>query len=381
MHDLSFEIKNLGVIREGRFTQKPLTIFCGPNNSGKTSAMYSLYQCHCMAADFAESVEPENRELYVLNRHIKRVLHNVFNAHPEFLDDATFRLVEIPKQRFENLLRDKKKVFLVPAERNGLHLVYRELRTVRGALLHPAPKEHVVDLSELSRDVTRSRLALPVAKYIDWLNRLEERPRRTPSEFHSFAEQIKRNFLDGVYRVERSTGNVTFKPYRKRGTRKGIKAMGLHMTSSTVRCLFGLWFYLENQARSGDLLMIDEPELNIHPENQLRMARFLARLVNAGLNVVISTHSDYMIREFNTLLMLNEDKSGALKREYGYDNEEVLRPEHLGAYLFDKQTIRPFRLTSDDGIYATTFADATRTLNSANDSIHFALQKQRMARH
>ena len=35
MTDLKFQVKNLGVIKAGEFVQKPLTLFCGPNNSGK----------------------------------------------------------------------------------------------------------------------------------------------------------------------------------------------------------------------------------------------------------------------------------------------------------------------------------------------------------
>ena len=51
MTNLKFQVENLGVIKTGEFTQKPLTIFCGPNNSGKTWVMYSLYHCHgCMTA-------------------------------------------------------------------------------------------------------------------------------------------------------------------------------------------------------------------------------------------------------------------------------------------------------------------------------------------
>ena len=42
MTNLKFEVENLGVIKTGKFIQKPLTIFCGPNNSGKTWVMYPL---------------------------------------------------------------------------------------------------------------------------------------------------------------------------------------------------------------------------------------------------------------------------------------------------------------------------------------------------
>ena len=33
---LQFSIKNLGCIEEGHFALKPLTLLCGPNNTGKT---------------------------------------------------------------------------------------------------------------------------------------------------------------------------------------------------------------------------------------------------------------------------------------------------------------------------------------------------------
>ena len=41
---LTFRVENLGSVHQGEFTQKPLTLFCGPNNSGKTWTMYLLYQ-------------------------------------------------------------------------------------------------------------------------------------------------------------------------------------------------------------------------------------------------------------------------------------------------------------------------------------------------
>ncbi len=45
---LTFDVSNLGSVRSGSFALKPLTIFCGPNNSGKTWTMYSLYHfLHC----------------------------------------------------------------------------------------------------------------------------------------------------------------------------------------------------------------------------------------------------------------------------------------------------------------------------------------------
>ena len=118
--------------------------------------------------------------------------------------------------------------------------------------------------------------------------------------------------------------------------------------------------------------MIDEPELNIHPENQRKLARLLAQLVNAGLQVVISTHSDYMVREFNTLIMLN--KQTALQKKHKYQVDEAIDCQKIGAYLFDNQTIKPFEITADDGIYASTFDEVTNNLNEVNDDIYYTLK-------
>ena len=59
MTNLKFQVENLGVIKTGEFTQKPLTIFCGPNNSGKTWVMYSLYYCHGSMAGLAHEKRKE----------------------------------------------------------------------------------------------------------------------------------------------------------------------------------------------------------------------------------------------------------------------------------------------------------------------------------
>ena len=387
MTNLKFQVENLGVIKTGEFTQKPLTIFCGPNNSGKTWVMYSLYHCHdyMMRLDYERQKEKAEKQdekapkqlLAGFNKQLSKTLADVFNTSPELLANARFRLVGVDENHFQEFLDNPENTefpFLMPAERNGLHLFYRELSTRRAALLHHASKENI-DLTELLKDVIRSRYALPIAHYIDWLNQLPEIQRGAAGPFHEQALHLQKQLAKGAYKVESRSGVIRFKPYQRR---RGIatQSMELHMTSSTVKSLFGLWFYLENQAQPGDLLMIDEPELNIHPENQRHIARLLARLVNAGLRVVISTHSDYIVREFNSLLMLSQD-NGELRDRHDYSKDEVLNVEQVSACLFDKQKITPFEISPEDGIYATTFDTVIEDLNRVNDDIHYSLQEKR----
>jgi len=312
--------------------------------------------------------------LQLINKDIKRNLSNVFNTRRELLKDAQF-IAKFSEEEFEHLIHNRCDVFLMPAERAGLHLFYRELGTRRTALLHHASRENI-DLQELLRDVIHSRYAMPIADYINWLNQLLENQHNSPSYFHGYGEYLKKQLVQGAYTVSRRTGDITFKPYQRKRDGNKTQSMSLHMASSTVKSLFGLWFYLENQAEQGDLLMIDEPELNIHPYGQRIIARLLAKLVNFGLNVVISTHSDYIIRELNSLIMLNNERAKNLREKYEYQQDEILNSAKVGAYLFDEQTIKPFQISPEDGIYATTFDSIITDLNRVNDDIYYSLQEK-----
>lgn len=386
--NLHFRVRNLGALRQGEFIQKPLTLFCGPNNSGKTWAMYSLYHCHRWFQGTRRSIEEKVREsgsnesdegptLLEFNDRVSETIPGLlFNTSENQLTGARFEIADDETwQRMFDQQQNQLPAFLMPAERGGLHLFFRELSNRRTALLHHASRESI-DIEELLRDVIRSRYASPIAAYIDWLNNLAEMQRSPARKYHAYAELLKKDLAGGTYKVDRNTGSIEFKPYQPRRDGKRTNTIGLHISSSAVKSLFGLWFYLEYQAHGGDVLMIDEPELNIHPENQRKIARLFAKLVNAGLHIVISTHSDYIVRELNTLIMLSQDSDKVLQKKHRYLEDEILDPQLVGAYLFDDQTIKEFKITPDDGIYATTFDDVIEDLNTVNNDIYYALQEK-----
>ena len=308
------------------------------------------------------------------NKSITSTIPGLFNTPPDKLKNTNFEVAsDLDWKDFVNAIEVPQNIFLMPAERNGLHLFFRELSTRRTALLHHASRENI-DIAELLRDVVRSRYAIPIASYIDWLNNLTEIRKTKGGYFHRYAEHLKKKLAGGAYSVDSNTGNIEFKPYQMKRDGRAKPRIGLHMTSGNVKSLFGLWFYLEYQAEPGNLLMIDEPELAIHPENQRSIARLLAELVNKGLNIVISTHSDYIVRELNSLIMLSQDKDGQIRARHDYRDDEILRTAQVGAYLFDEQTIKPFEITSEDGIYASTFDEVIEDLNKVNDDIYYSLQ-------
>ncbi|MCR4318090.1 MAG: ATP-binding protein [Planctomycetes bacterium] len=164
--------------------------------------------------------------------------------------------------------------------------------------------------------------------------------------------------------------------------------LGMVESSSCVRSLIALGFWLRHQASEGDMLMIDEPELNLHPENQRKMARLLARLVNVGIKVFVTTHSDYIIRELNTLLMLNHDKPHLKKvmEVEGYKEQELLKPEQVRVYVTqpmnggEEKNSSGYKLVPADidpelGIEVSSFDTAIETMNRIQDEIIWGAQE------
>ena len=151
--------------------------------------------------------------------------------------------------------------------------------------------------------------------------------------------------------------------------------LSLVESSSSVKSLVEFNFYLRHCAREDQILMIDEPELNLHPANQRKLARLLAMLINAGIKVFITTHSDYIIREFNTLICLNQDKPhiAKIKKEEGYSDAELLNASQVSAYVAKKSeegvTFDKAPVSQEDGITISTLDEVIDKMNQVQDAI------------
>jgi predicted ATPase len=59
-------------------------------------------------------------------------------------------------------------------------------------------------------------------------------------------------------------------------------------------------------ARSGDLLIIENPEAHLHPKGQARIGRMLALAAQAGIQVIVETHSDHVLNGIRLAAKANE---------------------------------------------------------------------------
>ncbi len=139
----------------------------------------------------------------------------------------------------------------------------------------------------------------------------------------------------------------------------------IHLTSSMVSELAPIILLLKHVVAPGDFLIIEEPESHLHPAAQRKVARAIAMLVRAGVRVLITTHSDYLVTQLSNLIKLGE-LSPERRVELGYGENVFLKPEDLGAYLFEQTAegsrIVELTVNAEDGIPEGTFSTVVSSL-------------------
>ncbi|MFQ2508212.1 AAA family ATPase [Aeromonas caviae] len=60
------------------------------------------------------------------------------------------------------------------------------------------------------------------------------------------------------------------------------------------------------QLSTGSFLIIDEPEVNLHPEWQIEYARVISTLTSRGVTIVVTTHSPYIVEALKTFDKIDE---------------------------------------------------------------------------
>ena len=48
-------------------------------------------------------------------------------------------------------------------------------------------------------------------------------------------------------------------------------------------------------AKPEDLLLIENPEVHLHPAAQVQMGQFLAKVAHSGIQIILETHSDHIL--------------------------------------------------------------------------------------
>lgn len=251
-------------------------------------------------------------------------LHSVQGVDAQSLDDFEMRYVVA--QTLDDHLRALagaagRPAYYLPADRTG---VMHSHQVVVGTLVQSAttaglrPSTDVPMLSGVLADFLNELIAIG-----------GDYPRRRRKSASDLATPLERNLLQGAVLLRRNAANYPSFTYRPADWDEELPLM---RTSSMVSELAPVVLYLRHVLDAGDVLIIEEPEAHLHPAMQTMLARELARLVRAGVRVVLTTHSEWLLEQIANLVTLSElpEQSRA-----GINGADVaLAPDEVGAWFF-----------------------------------------------
>jgi predicted ATPase len=272
-----------------------LTIFTGTNGSGKSSVVQGLLQLALhsnsdyssplqeylnFVSDFEETVN------FDMDVDEYRLSVKGFGSKLEYLfkRDGSINSVENPEKIQEYISYSKGNLVFLSADRIGPQDTYRKNTNpfdrfgIYGeyaiSYLEKSKKDKQKVSDELyilkdkdGRDIPQSLLSQ--VNY--WLNHILDTSLET--ENIEGTNQVKARFKNA---------NAYVRP-------KNIGSGISYISSILIVCLSAL---------KGQVIIIENPEIHLHPKAQAKLGEFLAFVASKGVQIIIETHNDHLINRF-----------------------------------------------------------------------------------
>ena len=292
-----------------------------------------------------------------------------FSILNQNIDNNSILLADDINTAFSLLLTN----FLFPSieyscsERNGLLLFQKDIDGNRSELINRMQATSNLDNIKTYLNKNTGKLPLCMQDNLSRIRTIKSFETNTNkfSIEQSIADKIK-EINSGYYST--SNGQVFFTPNNKEKIR-----LNLEESSSSVCSLFDLNLVLQNIPYK-TLIFIDEPEMNLHPKKQRDIARLLVTMVNLGYKLVISTHSDIIIREINTMILLNNPNKKHILEEEGYSELETLDVVKVNCYTTkanndNTYSLEKIQVSQEEGIAIESFDNTIEEINRIQDRL------------
>ncbi|MCE2413962.1 AAA family ATPase [Candidatus Poribacteria bacterium] len=447
-------VKNFGPIAEANIDLRPLTVFVGPSNTGKTYFATLVYALHGVLAGFPR-YPLLNHALFSLPKAVFG--SDSFDGVIETMDEVKkfnqlvekikiinkqFKFLELPqdirekvRSELKNLLVfeeelkrcfDLKSIAKLPRSDNGRYHrmdvslsvseAGQELWAVKmknsgdSIIINDRVNENMVvnpveligphairylrryylpssrsGIMQNHKIIASSSVALVSYPFMegssdiatlsgglaDFLRLLilYEEPDTPNDELFTIAKLLETGVLAGDIVTKSSPSGHSEFLYRPQGMEENIL---VSQASSMVSELAPLVLFLRSGIKPGDTLIIEEPEAHLHPGAQADMAVILARLVRAGVKVIITTHSDWLLQEISNLTL-----EGLLEEEADEPSSWLL-PEEVGVWHFQKdQPVKEIPFKPREGISPEDYEDVAEGLYNRSVNLQQKLEKKK----
>lgn len=244
--------------------------------------------------------------------------------------------------KYNGMIREIGHSIYFPAERAGMTLAFE-----------PLILNYIDNLGGKGWGITHAlpSMANTMAGFLTWMIKIKD---YEASAFADHVATLEHQMFDGqiVAKPSRTQWPKIYFRYKE-------KDMPIHTAASSIKNLAVFLLYIEHAAKQNEIIILEEPETDLHPDNQRLLARFIARLVNAGLHILVTTHSPYFLEQLSHCVlsgMISNAKSVKI-----LSAEESLKPDDVATYTFKPHNgdyrIVPIAASTEVGIPQDEFTN------------------------
>lgn len=310
---MRLKLQNIGIVSNANIAFSGLTVIAGENDSGKSTVgkvLYALIKTIKWSSNTHGSREKEDYYKDKFNKYIEKLFNRQISNDGmiEFeYNDYNFSIsishnvcksFESPNEYNNTEAKLNSPIFI---DTPSIWNILPTLQTIKNI-------EKKIDLDFLVAELT---------------NDLSEALTTKAGDIDKIKIDIK-SIINGEFKEDKS-GNFTF---NKNGesidilnTAMGIKYFGILQVLSD-----------NNHLYDGQILILDEPEVHLHPKWQLELAKVIVYLVSKGVKVVVNSHSPYMIEA----LQRYGNKQNIAANFYLADESKIVEDDQALSKIFAK---------------------------------------------
>ena len=418
-------VDGFGKIKHAEVETAPLTFFVGDNNSGKSYLLSLLWALHSvdaasclfegvaglrtdsankirrMISDFIEHIQ--NESCAVLELEVKDVINvinkllennkdnfisSIFNSQEVKVDKVWVESEEtvitikkvIKSHHIDIYCNNKRYGFVNRLLSTNTKIIIQLLQIqilqaflsgrVDNSIYLPAARTGFVLSKDIINKVVRQEVFDSVKAYeradntlqpltkpiIEFLNEIESLSLDNDSKYENIVNWIESGMMHG---------NISYEEIGKKEIRYFPNgkdtSIPLRAASAIVTELTPLLLLLKYRSYFNELCY-EEPEMCFHPQLQLRMGQLIVRMVNSGMNIIATTHSDIILQHINNMCKLKEmGMPSEILEQFQIDTIDGIDKDVIAVYQFTDEgnysTVKRIPYT-EEGFQIPTFQDA-----------------------
>ena len=273
-------------------------------------------------------------------------------------DDLEFAATEFALSFFNLILPSllgtlRSPAYYLPADRTGIMHAHS---VVVSALIASAP------IGGLRPAETMPILSGVLADFLQELIEIDQK--KQGMKKNDIAKEIEDSILEGSVSINRSPHiNYPRFAYRPHSWKKEKDELSLANASSMVSELAPVVLYLRHMIQPRNVLIVEEPESHLHPAMQVKFTHQLAALVEAGVRVIVTTHSEWLLEELANIVQ--RSRIPKAKR----NDQVALREDQVGAWLFKRHKSPKGSVVNqvsfdESGLYSSDYNEVAETLHN-----------------